>query len=484
MCLGSSWSQTWTCSGGSCTTTGSVGIGTSTPGTTLDVAGNIRLANGSYLQGYSTSGSTAYNLLRVDSGDNLTLGAGIPYLTSLYSYGAETVRLSGNVFQINPSGGAASYYFQGGGINTASFGVANTTTDKLLIQGNSSVAGQSALKLQNSSGSVIFNAQNNGNVGVGTSSPGYKLDVQGGQINASGGLCIAGSCQTSWPGSSVLTYSGNNVGIGTTTPQTPLDVVGNVNSAQVGRFESTAGSNDAIVTIQNDTNLTGVHNLDFRGSANTWAWFRNEGLNWEAATNVGLHLFGNPLNTNTPAVLMGTSSAQNTTSGDVQMVSMSGGYAPASGTGTWEALSLTPTINQTGNANGNTYGLFINPALTSAPNWTSLEVANGKSVFLGSVGIGTSSPCLNSAPSNCQLSVNGAIQAKEVVVTSGWSDYVFAPNYELQPLTQTAAYIEQNHHLPDIPSAAEVAEKGVSLGDMQAKLLAKIEELTLHMIEE
>jgi regulator of replication initiation timing len=47
----------------------------------------------------------------------------------------------------------------------------------------------------------------------------------------------------------------------------------------------------------------------------------------------------------------------------------------------------------------------------------------------------------------------------------------------------TAAYIEQNHHLPDIPSAAEVKEKGVSVGEMESKLLAKIEELTLHMIK-
>ena len=46
-----------------------------------------------------------------------------------------------------------------------------------------------------------------------------------------------------------------------------------------------------------------------------------------------------------------------------------------------------------------------------------------------------------------------------------------------------AAYIKANHHLPEIPAAAEVAKKGVGLGDMQAKLLAKIEELTLHMIQ-
>ena len=50
-------------------------------------------------------------------------------------------------------------------------------------------------------------------------------------------------------------------------------------------------------------------------------------------------------------------------------------------------------------------------------------------------------------------------------------------------MAETSAFITENHHLPDIPSEAEVAESGVSLGDMQAKLLAKIEELTLQMIQ-
>ena len=45
------------------------------------------------------------------------------------------------------------------------------------------------------------------------------------------------------------------------------------------------------------------------------------------------------------------------------------------------------------------------------------------------------------------------------------------------------AYIQANHHLPDVPSESEVKEKGVNVGEMQAKLLAKVEELTLHMIQ-
>jgi len=100
-------------------------------------------------------------------------------------------------------------------------------------------------------------------------------------------------------------------------------------------------------------------------------------------------------------------------------------------------------------------------------------------ITAGNVGIGTTNPLY-------LLSVKGTIGAQEVIVvpTTGWSDYVFRPEYRLRPLSEVSHYIQANGHLPDMPTEAEVKEKGVSIGDMQAKLLAKIEELTLHMIEQ
>ncbi len=98
----------------------------------------------------------------------------------------------------------------------------------------------------------------------------------------------------------------------------------------------------------------------------------------------------------------------------------------------------------------------------------------------GNVGIGTTVP-----PVGHKLAVNGSIKAKQVVVeTTGWSDFVFEKNYKLIPLEKLEESIEKNGHLPDIPSAKEVAEKGINIGEIQAKLLQKIEELTLHMIEQ
>jgi len=86
------------------------------------------------------------------------------------------------------------------------------------------------------------------------------------------------------------------------------------------------------------------------------------------------------------------------------------------------------------------------------------------------------------ANSDYALSVGGSIRAREIVVESDWADYVFAPDYELMPLPQLANYIAQHGHLPGVPTAQEVSQQGVSLGQMQSKFLEKIEELTLYSL--
>jgi hypothetical protein len=82
------------------------------------------------------------------------------------------------------------------------------------------------------------------------------------------------------------------------------------------------------------------------------------------------------------------------------------------------------------------------------------------------------------------LVVDGKIMAEEVKVQAvPSSDFVFEPEYQLRPLEEVDAFIRENKHLPDIPSAAEFKENGVGLGEMDNMLLQKIEELTLYVIE-
>ena len=94
---------------------------------------------------------------------------------------------------------------------------------------------------------------------------------------------------------------------------------------------------------------------------------------------------------------------------------------------------------------------------------------------LGNVGIGTTSP-------SHKLAVDGTIRAKELIVDTGWSDYVFEKDYNLASLSEVEAHIEENGHLPGIPSAAEIEAKGAKLSELVTLQMAKIEELTLHLI--
>ena len=100
-------------------------------------------------------------------------------------------------------------------------------------------------------------------------------------------------------------------------------------------------------------------------------------------------------------------------------------------------------------------------------------------VNTGNVGIGTSSP-------DAKLAVKGTVHANEVKVDLNvpGPDYVFNEDYNLTSLDSIKTYIDQNKHLPEVPSAKEMEKDGIQLGEMNMLLLKKIEELTLHVIEQ
>jgi hypothetical protein len=99
---------------------------------------------------------------------------------------------------------------------------------------------------------------------------------------------------------------------------------------------------------------------------------------------------------------------------------------------------------------------------------------------LQQVGIGTT------APGSFKLAVEGKIGAREINVTATnpFPDYVFENNYQLRSLPEVEKYVQQHKHLPEIPSAAQVEKDGINVGEMNALLLKKIEELTLYVIEQ
>ena len=131
-------------------------------------------------------------------------------------------------------------------------------------------------------------------------------------------------------------------------------------------------------------------------------------------------------------------------------------------------------------ANGQTNQIVIgHNAIGNGSNTVTLggnEIT--KTILKGNVGIGTSNP-------DEALTVNGKIHAKEIILDTNipLPDYVFAPDYKRKSLLEMEDYIKANSHLPNMPSATEVQEKGLNTGEIINKLLQTVEEQMLYIIE-
>ena len=145
-------------------------------------------------------------------------------------------------------------------------------------------------------------------------------------------------------------------------------------------------------------------------------------------------------------------------------------------------------------------GFYFSKALTI--NGGKIRSASGNNLYLntfdqtrmtilqsnGNVGIGKLTPAYKLDVAGTiradSIIADGLIRAEEIIVETSGADFVFAEDYQLRPLSEVKAFIEENKHLPEIKSAQEMQENGVSVSELQTQLLQKIEELTLYIIHQ
>lgn len=269
-----------------------------------------------------------------------------------------------------------------------------------------------------------------------------------GSLNSNRTVTLSGFNLTFKPSSSTapgffINGTNGNIGVNLTSPTEMVDVNGNVkatrgiftNSSNISTFASTALRNKECQVFSGGTLLDAVENARI------------------------FNLYDFPtsnLNPNGPSTYLDIEDR-----GYYTRMSFGATQNSDSKFALWDK---TQTENFTVYDNGN--------------NTISLTMPKANSY----VGIGTTS--FTDGVDTYHLSVKGNIRANRVKVYTTWADFVFEDDYNLPTLPEVEKYINDNGHLKDIPSAAEVDSKGIELGEMNKLLLQKVEELTLYMIEQ
>jgi hypothetical protein len=293
-----------------------------------------------------------------------------------------------------------------------------------------------------------------GNVGIGTNTPSKALDVNG-DIQFSGDLYKNDQLLdlNLWEeNGNKIYYNQGNVGIGVTSPAANLHIVSDIGDtdAEFLKIQNTGtsvfGSGTTIIGKQvggGPVIVQQAGNSSFSNQGSTLSFIQKSANN-QVGLNISTFTFVN-----------GSVKESNICAPDCALT-----------VGAKENLNLR---SQNGDIKFYANAPLIDDALLA------MTINNS-----GQVGIGTE----NHIDNFTKLTVAGRIHAQEVKVTAGaGADFVFGKDYDLPGIAETADFIKANQHLPGIPSAKEMQQNGINLGEMQIKLLQTVEELTLHIIE-
>ncbi|OEK01912.1 hypothetical protein BFP97_10465 [Roseivirga sp. 4D4] len=279
-----------------------------------------------------------------------------------------------------------------------------------------------------SNGTELMRISESGNVGIGTNDPREKLDVRG-------NIYMGGLNRRIYLGN----YSGTTFGLAFSSTYPDYGIF------------YTEGAIDHVSISPNGNSTNGVLNVRGDGKVGIGTNAPDNTLHIEG--DLLLDVFGNSGHERGIYFREGFSTANKYNVSILAYDHNGGGSSP-------DGLSINGVDGVSFSTGSNTR----NERMRVAQN--------------GNVGIGTTSPTE-------KLEVNGTIRSKKVKVdANGWPDYVFASSYGLRTLGELESYIKENKHLPEVPSAKEVETNGLDLGDMDATLLRKVEELTLYLIQE
>ncbi|MEO9804581.1 MAG: hypothetical protein ABJF04_15100 [Reichenbachiella sp.] len=315
---------------------------------------------------------------------------------------------------------------------------------------------------------VVNNAVVSGNLGIGVPEPIEKLEVAGNvlvtdKISSTEMSAVDGSFTNQLQIGNLLRIDGH-VGVGIDTPVEKLDVAGNIKASDKiisTDIEAVNGAFSDRVTVVNDVTLGG-----------------NLGVGTEAPTEK-LEVLGNAIISET-LTTKNLNAVEMALSGDFNVAGNSSVAQNAFVGGQMGIGVETPSEKLEVAGNIKALGKLTGTGVEASNGTFADQVSvNNLLSVAGQVAIGTTDP------KGYKLAVAGEMAVAEITVEVevNWPDYVFKKNYELQPLSEIKSFVEQNHHLPEVPSAKEITNNGMKMGEMNMILLKKIEELTLHLIE-